>query len=79
MSIKPSPSRAKYFSEVRIANEMVRNFIKSRKKTHYVDVASAILNPVTKQPDTTLFESDMLHLNSKGYDKWQAVLQPYVK
>ncbi|MEB0262447.1 MULTISPECIES: GDSL-type esterase/lipase family protein [unclassified Mucilaginibacter] len=79
MAIKQSPSRAKYFSEVRIANEMVRNFIKTRKKTHYVDVASVILDPTTKTPDTSLFESDMLHLNSKGYDKWQAVLLPYVK
>jgi hypothetical protein len=31
------------------------------------------------QPDSSLFESDLLHLNKTGYDKWQAVLQPYVK
>ncbi|MET3978787.1 hypothetical protein ABIB62_001357 [Mucilaginibacter sp. UYP25] len=79
MAIKPSPSRAKYLSEVRIANGLVRDFIRNRKKTHYVDVASAILDPTTKMPDTTLFESDMLHLNSNGYDKWQAVLLPLVK
>ena len=79
MAIKPSPSRAKFFPQVKIANALVKDFIKKRKKTHYVDVASAILDPVTKQPDTSLFESDMLHLNSKGYDKWQTVLQPFVK
>ncbi|MFD0765523.1 GDSL-type esterase/lipase family protein [Mucilaginibacter lutimaris] len=79
MAIKPSPSRAKYFSEVRIANSLVRSFIKKRKHTHFIDVASVILDPVTRKPDTSLFESDMLHLNSKGYDKWQAVLAPYVK
>ena len=79
MAIKPSPSRAKFLPEVKIANALVKDFIKKRKKTHYVDVASAILDPVTKQPDTSLFESDMLHLNSKGYDKWQTVLQPFVK
>ncbi|MES2267609.1 MAG: GDSL-type esterase/lipase family protein [Bacteroidota bacterium] len=79
MAIKPSPSRAKYFSEVRIANTLIRDFIKNRKKTYFVDVASVILDPATRQPDTSLFESDMLHLNRKGYDKWQAVLQPLVK
>ena len=79
MAIKPSPSRAKYFSEVKTANAMVKSFLKNRKNSHYIDVASVILDPVTQQPDTTLFESDMLHLNSKGYDKWQVVLQPYVK
>ncbi|MBB5395815.1 GDSL-type esterase/lipase family protein [Mucilaginibacter sp. AK015] len=79
MAIKPSPSRAKYFPEVKIANALVRSFLKNKKKGHYVDIASVILNPATHQPDTSLFESDMLHLNSKGYDKWQAVLQPLVK
>ncbi|QXV65436.1 hypothetical protein INP83_20580 [Mucilaginibacter sp. 21P] len=79
MSIKPSPSRAKYFAEVSRANTLIKNFIKGKRKSHYVDVASVILNPTTQQPDTSLFESDMLHLNSKGYDKWQAVLMPLVK
>lgn len=79
MAIKPSPSRAKFLPEVKTANAMVKDFIKNRKRTHYIDVASVILDPVTKQPDTTLFENDMLHLNSKGYDKWQAALQQYVK
>ncbi|GGH20972.1 GDSL-type esterase/lipase family protein [Mucilaginibacter phyllosphaerae] len=79
LSIKPSPSRAKFLPEVRMANSMIKDFIKARRKTHYIDIASAILTPATLKPDTALFESDMLHLNSKGYDKWQAVLQPYVK
>ncbi|MFD0792684.1 GDSL-type esterase/lipase family protein [Mucilaginibacter litoreus] len=79
MAIKPSPSRAKYFSQVRIANDMVKSFLKGKSKSHYVDVVSVILDAKTHQPDTALFESDMLHLNSKGYDKWEAVLKPLVK
>ncbi|MBD1383702.1 hypothetical protein IDJ75_00305 [Mucilaginibacter rigui] len=79
MAIKPSPSRAKFFPEVRKANDLVKDFLKKRKNSYYIDVASTILDPATHQPDTTLFESDMLHLNSKGYDKWQAALQPFVK
>jgi hypothetical protein len=79
MAIKPSPSRAKFFPEVRKANALVKDFLKNRKNSHYIDVASVILNPATHKPDTSLFKSDMLHLNSKGYDKWQAALQPFVK
>ncbi|RFZ90155.1 hypothetical protein D0C36_23225 [Mucilaginibacter conchicola] len=79
MSIKPSPSRAKYFPEVRRANTLVKSFLKGKRKSHYVDVASVILDAKTQQPDTSLFESDMLHLNTKGYDKWQAVLLPLVR
>ncbi|MBK0380435.1 GDSL-type esterase/lipase family protein [Mucilaginibacter segetis] len=79
MAIKPSPSRAEYFTEVKIANALIKDFLKTKKKGHYLDVATPILNPVTHQPDKSLFLEDMLHLNSTGYDKWQKVLQPYVK
>ncbi|RYU90322.1 hypothetical protein EWM62_12400 [Mucilaginibacter terrigena] len=79
MAIKLSPSRAKFFPEFKKANALIRDFIKTRKNAHYVDVSSALLNPATHQSDPSLFESDMLHLNSKGYDKWQAVLQPFLK
>lgn len=79
MAIKPSPSRAKYLSEVNIANAQIKTFLAGKKKGHYIDVASVILNPTTMQPDSSLFESDLLHLNKTGYDKWQAVLQPFVK
>ena len=79
MSIKPSPSRAKFVPEMEIANIKIKAFLADKKKGHYIDVASAILNPATKQPDSALFETDMLHLNKTGYDRWQAVLTPYVK
>lgn len=79
MSIKPSPSRAQYADQVRAANRLIRIFLLSRKNGHYVDVASPILDPVTAQPDPTLFEKDRLHLNSRGYDRWQSVLEPLVK
>ncbi|MEO7213994.1 GDSL-type esterase/lipase family protein [Mucilaginibacter sp.] len=79
MAVKPSPSRAKYFDEVKIANTKIKAFLAGKKKGHYIDVATVILKPTTMQPDSSLFEGDLLHLNKTGYDKWQTVLQPYVK
>lgn len=78
MSIKPSPSRAKYADQVRAANRLIKIFLLSRGKGHYLDVSTPILNQVTGKPDEAYFESDMLHLNKLGYDRWQAVLQPLV-
>jgi hypothetical protein len=78
MSIKPSPSRAKYFAEMNKANSLIKTFLADKNKSHYIDVATVIYKPGTTMPDSSLFQSDYLHLNSKGYDKWQAVLQPYV-
>lgn len=79
MSIKPSPSRAKYFTEVDKANALIKVYLTGKPKSHFIDVATVIYKPGTAVPDSSLFQSDYLHLNSKGYDKWQQVLQPYVK
>jgi lysophospholipase L1-like esterase len=78
MSIKPSPCRAKYFAENDKANALIKDFLSNKPKSHFIDVSTAIYKPGTSRPDSSLFQSDYLHLNSKGYDKWQAILQPYV-
>lgn len=79
MSIKPSPSRMQYFAEVDKANALIKDWMKNKPRSKYLDVATVIYKPGTTVSDSTLFQSDYLHLNHKGYDKWQQVLQPYVK
>ena len=78
MSIKPSPSRVRYYPEVYKANALVKAYLSNKPKSHYIDLVDAIYKPGTTAPDSSLFQVDYLHLNSKGYDKWQKVLQPYV-
>ncbi|MDN3583660.1 GDSL-type esterase/lipase family protein [Mucilaginibacter flavus] len=79
MSIKPSPVRAKFYAEVYKANDLIKTYLQNKPKSHYVDLVTAIYKPGTSMPDSSLFRGDYLHLNPKGYDKWQAVLQPLVK
>ncbi len=79
MSIKPSPSRAKHFGEVAKANALIKNYVAGKPNCTFIDVSSVILKDHSAVPDSSLFLSDYLHLNSKGYDKWQKVLEPYVK
>jgi hypothetical protein len=79
MSIKPSPSRAKFFAEVVKANELIKSYIINKPNSAFIDVSTVIFKPETSVPDSSLFEKDYLHLNSKGYDKWQQVLEPFVK
>ncbi len=78
MSIKPSPSRAKYFAVVDEANGLIKNYLANKPNSAFIDVSSAILKDHSTVPDSSLFEADYLHLNSKGYDKWQQVLEPFV-
>jgi hypothetical protein len=79
MSVKPSPSRTQYSGEVDLANELIKNYLANKPNSKFIDVSTILLKQDTQKPDTSLFEADMLHLNSKGYDKWQSVLQPFVK
>jgi len=79
MSIKSSPSRIKYAVSFNWANELIKTYLKDKPKGHYIDVSMVILDKQTLYPDSALFKPDYLHLNSKGYDKWQQILQPYVK
>jgi hypothetical protein len=79
MSIKPSPVRAKYYDVVYAANELVKNYLKGKPKSYYVDLVPSIYKAGTTLPDSSLFNDDYLHLNSKGYDQWQKVLDPLVK
>ena len=79
LAIKQSPSRAKTYADVLQADSLIAAYLKGTKNAQYVDVNTPLINAATGQPDTTLFLPDMLHLNSKGYDKWQAVLKKYVK
>ena len=78
MSIKPSPSRAKFFDEVLKANDLIKNYMAGKPNSTFIDVGTVIFKPGTTLPDSSLFRADMLHLNSKGYDKWQGVLGPYL-
>ena len=52
---------------------------KSKKNSIYIDVSTVLFKPGTTTPDNSLFEADLLHLNKTGYDKWQKVLEPFVR
>jgi hypothetical protein len=78
MSIKLSPSRAQYFGEVIKANSLVKSYLANKPNSTFIDVGTVILKPNSTDPDPALFEADMLHLNNKGYDRWQQALAPFV-
>jgi len=79
LSIKMSPSREKYFKEVSVANNLIESYLAGKPNCKFIDVNEPILKTSTSLPDSSLFKADYLHLNSKGYDKWQTVLEPFVK
>jgi lysophospholipase L1-like esterase len=78
MSLKFSPSRMKRWGQVDLANKLIRDYLKDKPDSRYLEMNEGLM---TKNAlgDSSLYESDLLHLNSKGYDKWQKIIGPYVK
>lgn len=75
ISIKPSPSRAKFLPSIKEANRMIREFIAADQRLIYVDVFTPMLDP-EGQPRRELFVKDMLHLNADGYKLWAGIVKP---
>ena len=78
VSMKPSPSRWKMKDQMIAANDGIKKFLKSQRRTSYVDVWTPMLAE-NGEPMKDLFLSDSLHMNTKGYAIWQKAIEPVLK
>src|SRR5690625_1443044 len=77
ISIKPSPSREKFFPVMDKANWEIKRFLEGERRAGFVDIWHRMLDDYG-QPRKELFGTDMLHMNKKGYAIWQKAIQPYL-
>jgi len=77
VSIKPSPSRWHLKNKAIEANEMIRKYLRKKKRAKFVDIWKAMLGPDGK-PLETLFIEDHLHINESGYVIWKKIIEPYL-
>lgn len=75
VSMKPSPARQHLMAKFNVANVMIRNFLKTKRKTAFIDVYHKMLNP-DGTPLKDIFGPDNLHMNAKGYAIWQKIIEP---
>lgn len=78
ISIKPSPSRRQFMPAIVKTNQLVKDFLRSQKRTSYVDVYNPMLTQ-NGQPRPELFQSDSLHMVQAGYKLWRTLLEPHLK
>ncbi|ANH83414.1 G-D-S-L family lipolytic protein [Niabella ginsenosidivorans] len=78
ISMKPSPSRARFLPKFIAANAAIKACIQKEKKIRYIDVYDHMLGP-DGAPVPGIFVNDSLHMNAGGYHIWQQVIQPYLK
>ncbi len=78
ISMKPSPSRADKLSQIRQANALIEQYLKTLKRTSYINVFDKMLDE-QQQPRPQLFVLDNLHMNEQGYALWAETIEPYLK
>lgn len=78
VSIKPSPSRRHLWHKVKEANQLIKNYLATKKKTAFIDV----YHPMCNKDGTVkseIFLGDSLHMNASGYAIWKKTIEPYLK
>lgn len=73
ISIKPSPLRSALLPQVREANALLADYVRSVPQSDYIDVFTPMMT-AGGEPRADLYGPDRLHMNAAGYDLWQAVI-----
>lgn len=73
ISVKPSPSRVAYLEKAKTLNGMMEKLRPQFDNLIYIDVFSIMLTSEGK-PREDLFLEDKLHMNDRGYDLWQKIV-----
>jgi lysophospholipase L1-like esterase len=77
ISLKPSPSRWQLRQKMITANNKIKAFLATKRKTVFVDVYHKMLDRNGK-PMQEIFLDDSLHMNAKGYGIWKKQIEPYL-
>ena len=78
IAMKPSPSRQHLMPKIAAANNAIRDFLKSKRRTTFVNIWDPMLDE-NGAPREELFLKDMLHMNEQGYAIWQKAIAPHLK
>jgi lysophospholipase L1-like esterase len=78
VTIKASGRRWSLWSEMRKANDLVRDFCEKDDRLFFADLATPLLDSKGK-PDDGFFLDDRLHLNVRGYAVWNKTLAPILE
>ena len=75
MSIKPSYLRWNEWPNMKGANKLIQDFVKTQDRVEYMDVATPMFEGQEKPP-RDLFVEDGLHPTAKCYAMWTSIIKP---
>ncbi|WP_299286795.1 SGNH/GDSL hydrolase family protein [uncultured Mucilaginibacter sp.] len=77
ISIKPSPSRAKFRQTIIESNQLIKKYLHGQPKTTFINIYDLMLDN-KKQMRPELYVEDQLHMNERGYEIWTKAIEPYL-
>ena len=78
ISIKPSIQRWNIWPKMQQANKLISDYCAKQENMVFVDVSKVMLDSSGK-PIKDIFSPDGLHMNPKGYERWTALVRPYIE
>jgi len=75
LSIKPSILRWNAWPEMKQANQLIQDFLRTQDHATYIDVASPMLDGRDRL-SSDLFVGDGLHPSAKCYALWTSIIKP---
>jgi lysophospholipase L1-like esterase len=75
LSIKPSKLRWKQWPNMKAADQMIQEFLRTQQRAQYIDVATPMFDAQGNLPED-LFVADGLHPTPKCYAIWTSIIKP---
>ena len=76
--MKPSLARWDKWTKMQEGNALIENYIDSKPNLHFLDISEPILLE-NGEPDPAIFIEDGLHMNLTGYQRWTALIKPFLE
>lgn len=77
ISMKPSLSRWDKWEVMEEGNQLIKAYIDTKEQLSYMDVSAVMLTEEGK-PDPSIFIKDGLHMNRKGYERWNLLMKAHI-
>ena len=74
----PTPSRWSAWDKISKANDLIKNFCKSKSNLHFIQTRGEFIG-TNGLPIENYFVKDMLHLNEAGYSLWSRIIKANLK
>ncbi len=77
VSVKPSPSSARFLDAQRRTNELLEELCRTKAHVRFIDIATPMLTPDGGFREN-LYLSDRLHITPEAYRLWASILGPHL-